>query len=300
MECNVTGTVDTSAYPAHRPASPPLRVLRSLRDRALDARDTVLGRHDPLVPPRRLVLVGSSQDEFRAIGQQWVETFASQCGLGRFDRVLDIGCGIGRVAAGLARYLDELGSYEGMDVVPAGIEWCRRSITPRYPNFRFQLSDVHNAEYNPTGRVHASQYRFPWRDGEFDFVFLTSAFTHMLPRDVENYLGEIARVMRPGARCVITYFLLNDASRAQLARGEVQPGREFRHEMDGCLAVHRDNPAIAVAYPEPVVHELYERHRLRILKTHYGAWCGTPGARHIQDYVVAEKRPGADAGLGAA
>lgn len=291
MECNVTSTVDSRAYSAQRAIPLPLRrVLRSLRDHALDARDRVLGRHDPLIPPRRLVFVGSSQDEFRAIGQRWIETFATQGGLARSDRVLDVGCGVGRMAAALTAYLDEMGSYEGMDIVPAGIEWCQRSITPRFPNFRFRVSDVRNGEYNPAGRMHASEYRFPWRDGEFDFVFLTSVFTHMLPRDVDNYLGEIARVMRPGARCVITYFLLNDASRAQLARGEVQRGREFAHEVEGCLAVHRENPEIAVAYPEPVVRDLYERHRLRILRTYYGAWCHTPEARHSQDYIVAERR----------
>lgn len=287
----MTSTVETRAYPAHRAASRPLRsVLRTLRNHALDTRDRMLGRYDPLVPPRRLAAAGGSRDEFRAIGEHWVKTFTGQGGLARSDRVLEVGCGVGRTAAVLTAYLDDLGSYEGMDVSPRGVEWCRRSITARFPGVRFHVSDVHNGKYNPAGRVHASEYRFPWRDGEFDFVFLTSVFTHMLPRDVDNYLGEIARVMRPGARCVITYFLLNDASRAQLARGEVQRGREFAHEVEGCLAVHRENPEIAVAYPEPVVRDLYERHRLRILRTYYGAWCHTPEARHSQDYIVAERR----------
>ena len=32
----------------------------------------------------------------------------------------------------------------------------------------------------------ASDYAFPYPDGNFDFTFLTSAFTHVLPRDVEH------------------------------------------------------------------------------------------------------------------
>jgi len=34
--------------------------------------------------------------------------------------------------------------YEGFDIVPEAITWCRRRITPRHPRFRFQVADIHN------------------------------------------------------------------------------------------------------------------------------------------------------------
>ena len=34
----------------------------------------------------------------------------------------------------------------------------------------------------------------------------------MLPEEVSNYLSEIERVMKPGGRAVITFFLLNQES----------------------------------------------------------------------------------------
>ena len=56
--------------------------------------------------------------------------------------------------SGLADWLQ--GRYEGIDVVPRGIEWCRQAITPRYPNFRFQVADLYNRHYNPAGRFSAA------------------------------------------------------------------------------------------------------------------------------------------------
>ena len=54
---------------------------------------------------------------------------------------------------------------------------------------------------------------FPCADNSFDLVFLTSVFTHMFAGDVENYLSEISRVLKPGGKCLITWFLLDEVSR---------------------------------------------------------------------------------------
>jgi len=43
-------------------------------------------------------------------------------------------------------------------------------------------------------------------------VILSSAFTHTLSDEVSNYLSEIERVMKPGGRAMITFFLLNRQS----------------------------------------------------------------------------------------
>ena len=111
-----------------------------VRAAALDARDAALRRpRDPLTPPRRLAFVGSG--DFRGAGAQFRELFVNLGGLSPNDDVLDVGSGVGRAAVGLTDWLQ--GRYEGIDVVPRGIEWCRQAITPRYPNFRFQVADHH-------------------------------------------------------------------------------------------------------------------------------------------------------------
>jgi ubiquinone/menaquinone biosynthesis C-methylase UbiE len=108
--------------------------------------------------------------------------------------VLDIGSGIGRVAIPLTEYLSEEGRYEGFDVVEKGVQWCQTHITRQFPNFQFQYIPLNNDLYRSDGQ-DATQFSFPYPDDQFDLIVVNSVFTHMLPEEVDNYLGEIRRVL---------------------------------------------------------------------------------------------------------
>ncbi len=71
--------------------------------------------------------------EFRATGEEFLTYFIEIGGLRPSDRVLDVGCGVGRMAVPLTRYLSPEGRYEGFDVMANAVEWCQRHITPRFP-----------------------------------------------------------------------------------------------------------------------------------------------------------------------
>ena len=86
-------------------------------------------------PPPELMFCGDG--DFRAIGAEFLERLVRDAGLERGHRVLDIGCGIGRLAIPLTQYLDATGTYDGIDPVAAGIDWCIATITAAYPNTRF-------------------------------------------------------------------------------------------------------------------------------------------------------------------
>ena len=68
--------------------------------------------------------------------------------------MLDVGCGIGRLARPLAGYLSIDGTYAGFDVDAAGIRWCRQRYG-HFPQFSFAHADVRNARYNPGGTPSA-------------------------------------------------------------------------------------------------------------------------------------------------
>jgi SAM-dependent methyltransferase len=171
--------------------------------------------------------------------------------------------------------------------VPKGVDWCAEAITPRFPNFRFQVADVYSHRYYRRGSSSARDYRFPFDDNSFDFVFLTSVFTHLLPEDAANYIRQSARVLRPGGTCFATFFLLNEESEEGLSRGRAQLSFAFTGE--GCRFNHERVPEAAVAYPEASVLRQFEEAGLR-RAVHHGTWSGRPNGLTLQDIVVAGRR----------
>jgi SAM-dependent methyltransferase len=171
-------------------------------------------------PPAELIEYVSGNvtpEQSLAIGRYHVGTFVESAGLKPDDRILDVGCGIGRVAVALSEFLSPNSRYEGFDISERAIDWCRENITPLDQRFHFQHTDLYNDFYNPNGTLRARRYWFPFGDGTFDFAYLTSVFTHMLPVDLTQYAMELSRVLKRGGRCVMTFFL-HDRETASLIR----------------------------------------------------------------------------------
>jgi SAM-dependent methyltransferase len=260
------------------------RGLKLSSQLCLDGLDLLLGRRKELVPPRYLNFAGDGN--FIETGDEFLRHFTQLGGLQPEHRVLEIGCGIGRMARPLTKYLVK-GTYEGIDIVPRGIRWCQDHITNRYPNFHFQLADVENREYNPSGRFRATEYRFPFNDKEFDFIYLTSVFTHMQKNDMTHYLREISRTLRNNGKCLITFFLLNSESRKLINAG--QSSLDFLFPQDGCWTADEKLPENALAYEEEYVRGIFAESLLALENAQYGAWCGRSEYLSYQDVLVAKK-----------
>ena len=139
-----------------------------------------------------------------------------------------------------------------------GVNWCRKKIASKYPNFHFQLADVFNKKYNPSGKYKASEYKFPYENASFDFVSLTSVFTHMLPQDMENYFCEIARVLKRDGRCLVTFFLLNEESLQLINAGKST--LDFKYDFGRYRAISTSVPEAAICYDEAFILGLYKKY----------------------------------------
>lgn len=266
---------------------PLARAARYAPRAALDVLDALGRRRDPLTPPRRLMNDGSINGEhFRGDGDQFLRHFVELGDLSPHHDVLDIGCGIGRKAVPLTRHLDHSASYYGIDIAEAGVKWCQRNISTRFPNFNFaHIKDPSVGRgFEPVDRW--GRFRFHFDNDSFDFVFLSSVFTHMQPDTVVHYLREIARVLRPDGTIFATYFLLNDQSECLISSGS--SAFDFRHDFVGFRTITRAHPEDAIAYPEDVVHQMYDQVGLtQNYRTYYGSWPGRTEYTSFQDIIIA-------------
>ena len=179
-------------------------LLRRRLDRLfLDGPDAVIRRlrgrsHWP--PYSLRAFVGGAKD-FDQVGEWFCGDLLRLGLLNRGTRILDIGCGCGRVAYTLAtdRRVDGLQiRYTGMDIDRASVQWCSQNIATAHPGFSFYHANCESPSYNPGGSEAADRYVFPHPDGSFDLVLLTSVFTHLLEDAAVHYLAEVSRLLAPG------------------------------------------------------------------------------------------------------
>jgi FkbM family methyltransferase len=163
------------------------------------------------VIPDRSLWVGPSDSvaHFLRWPFEYLAYLTLLCDLKRDDSVLELGCNHGRTMLALLDYLRPPGRYEGLDILEPQITYARDHIQALAPHFRFTLADIYNDAYNPTGTQNAGEYRFPYDSRSFDCAYAASLFTHLLPDATGNYLRETRRVLKPGAKCVYSFFILD-------------------------------------------------------------------------------------------
>lgn len=228
---------------------------------------------------------GSTQD-FRASGDAVLAELVGYGGLKASDRVLDIGCGNGRIARPLALFLDPGAAYAGFDLSKIAVEGCRR----RYgadARFAFHHADLANSEYNRGGQVQQDAFVFPCADASVDFAFAISVLTHMELDPIGHYAGELARVLAPGGRGFLTLFLLDQARRDEIACGHAR--LPFKPWTDVSMVVDAHATESAIAHDASAVRALFERAGLTVTAIRNGQWAPVSQTHNFQDILTVTK-----------
>jgi SAM-dependent methyltransferase len=179
--------------------------------------------------------------DFKAIGAEFLVTLVDFGGLGRQDRILDFGCGYGRIALALNYYLGPDARYSGVDVSRPSIQWCNDIIAAKDPRYVFKHLDVAHEIYNPTGFALPASTPLPYDTASFDFIFATSVFTHMDKEMFAHFFGKLGRLLAPGGRLLLTAFLVNERNRDVFCTG---PRFVF------------DSTSVGPVFPSPPPHPL--------------------------------------------
>jgi 2-polyprenyl-6-hydroxyphenyl methylase/3-demethylubiquinone-9 3-methyltransferase len=112
-------------------------------------------------------------------GDVRLEALRHCLGPARGLNVLDLGCGKGRFAAALAA--------EGARMI--GLDRSAAMLAGGEPGC--------------FGRVRGSARRLPFPEGVFDAVIAVEVFEHLPPAALDEVLGEVRRVLRPGGTIAI-------------------------------------------------------------------------------------------------
>lgn len=253
-----------------------LRNLRTLAYLTLTPLDYVSryinGKAD--FPPLHLRRHVGPLRTFEASGAEFMTYLRLLLDLQPNAQLLDIGCGCGLMALQLKDYLDTNGSYTGVDIHGPSISWCTNHITPTHPNFRF---------------AQITGGKLPYEAQSFDLILLKSVFTHLRPNEVENYLSEIVRLLKPNGRCLASFFLLNDEQKALAAKGA--NALRFNFGDDRWRYVYEHSPESASAYDENYILDLLAKHNLELREAiRYGAWAGRNNGLSFQDLLQIQPR----------
>ncbi|WP_428231677.1 class I SAM-dependent methyltransferase [Flavobacterium sp.] len=240
-----------------------------------------------LVPNKGDIFIGGG--DFTEQGKHLFSLLKEYAFIKPEDAVLDIGCGIGRVAIPLTQYLTKSGSYEGFDVVKKGISWCEEHIAKGFLNFRFQYIPLNNDLYHLTDE-RAENFKFPYPDNSFDTVFLFSVFTHMQPLEVQNYLNEIFRVLKPNGKCLSTFFLYDDQLEVEISKKS--RSFSFPFNKGNYRLMNEKVPSANIAFNEFYINQMIEASNLKVENKIYGSWAnkGTADLYDYQDILVFVKK----------
>ncbi len=210
-------------------------------------------------------------------------------GLEPASAVLEVGCGLGRLAYELASYLDADGRYTGFDISPEAVAWLNEHYAPRLPGFQFDLADVSNARYRPSATLTPAEAKFPYSDDSFDVVCAFEVFMHVPLAGVRNYLAEIARVLRSGGTAVLTFVVIWDDE------GELlHAGRPFEAIGGGVYTRFPDEPGKSMAYDAELIREILRPDFeivAEICGLMHGPWKPRPpGPVHNCDAIALKRR----------
>lgn len=142
-----------------------------------------------------------ADDHEQAVGGRWDEIghlqldFLLAAGLGRGDRLLDIGCGTLRAGRLLIQYLN-MGRYTGYELSGKALAYSRELIISAGLGVKRPRLVL-----NPVGDL-----RFEPLAGEsYDVLLAQSVFTHLPQETVEECIAHVGKLMAPGASFYFTF-----------------------------------------------------------------------------------------------
>ena len=155
------------------------------RLRRLDYKTVWSDLSDTLARAKMHVIGTEDEDALTGSAKQTTDFLSKRVGVRPEDTVLEIGCGIGRVAKQLA---PRCRTWIGCDVSPNMLKLARERLR-EFSNVELLETSGHDLR--------------PIADLSVDVAYCTVVFMHLEPWDRYNLVKEAFRVLRPGGRVYV-------------------------------------------------------------------------------------------------
>ncbi len=210
------------------------------------------------------------------VGDEILGLLIRHAGLIAGRRIVDVGCGTGRLAAAISRsglHVD----YLGIDANAVYVEHCRTSC----PTMEFLHVDVGHPEFNPVGLANTADVAAQVESSGADLVCCLALFNHLWQDEVDQLLLAAGSGLRRRGVLFATCFLHDQSDRGERSI-------DFAHAFGEDLALDPKRPLANVAHAESAVRSaclsagLVIREPLR-----YGHWRGGRAALTGHDVLLA-------------
>jgi SAM-dependent methyltransferase len=239
--------------------------------------------------------VGGSDPE--AVGDACVRILERYVTINSSSRLLDFGCGVGRVMLSLLKHKPDVGSVAGFDIMPQVINFCETHIASAFPQATFELVAGSNDHYDQfiaaadarsakSTALLQSEYA-----SRFTGAYAFSVFTHVEMADFRSLLKLFSIWLEPGGELLFTAFLLTPYSRRAIdERTGAFPFDEIAFEAEGQIFVGNAADRLGfIAFDLGLVEQMVFDAGLVITQLEHGGWAGAGFSGSLQDVIVCRR-----------
>lgn len=239
--------------------------------------------------------VGGSDPE--AVGDACVRILDRYLTINSSSRLLDFGCGVGRVLLSLLKHKPNIGHVIGFDIMPQVVGFCDTHIASAFPQAKFELMDGSNDHYDQfiaAAGVNSAKSMTQLQSeyaSQFTGAYAFSVFTHVEMVDFRSLLSLLSTLLEPGGELLLTAFLLTPYSRRAIEqRATSYPFSDIAFEAQGNIFIGNSTDRLGfIAFDLALVEQMVFDAGLVITHVEHGSWTGAGFSGSLQDVIVCRR-----------